>query len=358
MTGVYRMVNPQFARRLCLFQADHDDDLKRYEDATRAADWSELEAAAAPLLPHGMICWAVGDAQRTRDDRALYRPWTLRQWPPMPGETVADRFTRYMRNRGLTGLEPNLHYRSYAAARDKTIAGFAQYYASAFGRDAAEARDLATLWADQSLNDDAELDLDDPQTKALLAPDYPETHKAQAAALAGDETALQAALGDDTKTAAAQPRGTYDEPLPTYALEHPAVLRMLLDMGFDPDAFGESGRTALMTAARLDLVDAASLLLERGAKVDLGAGDAVAEPYAEGDALCLKAGNPPDGDTPGRTALSYAAESASPAMVRLLLGHGADRAQTDSAGSTPQSRAADRTGTDADEVRRLLKSNG
>jgi hypothetical protein len=52
--------------------------------------------------------------------------------------------------------------------------------------------------------------------------------------------------------------------------------------------FGASGSTALMTATRLDLVETPTLLLlDRGAKPDLGAGDAVAELYPEGDALCM-----------------------------------------------------------------------
>jgi len=50
------------------------------------------------------------------------------------------------------------------------------------------------------------------------------------------------------------------------------------------------------------------------------------------------------GDTPGRTALSYAAELGSPAMVRLLLDHGADPRKPDSAGRHPTDYIKNRTG--------------
>jgi uncharacterized protein len=347
LAGVYRIVNPRLAQRVCLFRTDPKPDMKRYEDVTGKAGLSDLVAAAAPLLPHGMACWSVSKAFRTHADAALWRPWALASWPRLPGETETETFARYMRNRGLTGLERNRQYRDYTVARTKTIASFAQYFVDEFARGNAEAGALATLWTDLELNEDAELDPGEAESGAMLAADFVTTHKAAAAALAGDAAALQAALGDDAKAAVARARGAYDETLATDALEHLELLRRLLDMGFDPDEFGASGRTALMTAARLDLVDAASLLLDRGAKVDLGTGDAVAEPYPEGDVLCSRAGTPPEGDTPGRTALSYAAEAGSPAMVRLLLAHGADPSAADSDGKSPASRAAD-------EVRSLL----
>jgi ankyrin repeat protein len=129
---------------------------------------------------------------------------------------------------------------------------------------------------------------------------------------------------------------------------------MLLDIGLDVDRFGASGRTALMAAVRLDLREAAMLLLDRGAKLNLGAAASVATLYSEGDVLCKNEG--PRSDTPGRTALSYAAELGSPALVMLLLGRGADRTIADKDGHAPEFWAAKRTGLGADEIRMLLNS--
>jgi ankyrin repeat protein len=82
---------------------------------------------------------------------------------------------------------------------------------------------------------------------------------------------------------------------------------------------------------------AARLLLADGAVPDLGAGDAVAQTDR-------------GGDTPGRPALSYATEFASPAFVRLLLDHGASAQRRDSAGRRPADylkRRQDDAGTTA-----------
>jgi ankyrin repeat protein len=71
--------------------------------------------------------------------------------------------------------------------------------------------------------------------------------------------------------------------------------------------------------------------------VNVGASAAVANIYPDGDDVtCQMMGEAPvSSDTPGRTALSYAAELASPEMVRLLLAHGADLRQSDASGEKP-----------------------
>jgi ankyrin repeat protein len=120
-------------------------------------------------------------------------------------------------------------------------------------------------------------------------------------------------------------------------------LRAVLELGLGPNEVGASGRTPLMVAARLDLIEAAGILLAHGAALDTRAKDAVAQTDSTGDPLCMT-GDKAAGDTPGRTTLSYAAELSSPEMVRLLLDHGADPASPDSAGRRPADYVKNRTG--------------
>jgi ankyrin repeat protein len=111
-----------------------------------------------------------------------------------------------------------------------------------------------------------------------------------------------------------------------------------------------------MAAARLDLVEAARILLAHGATLDIRAKDAVAQTDSTGDPLCM-IGDQAVGDTPGRTALSYAAELGSPDMVRLLLDHGADPASRDRAGRRPADYVKKRAGdaVQSAEIAEMLK---
>jgi uncharacterized protein len=111
-----------------------------------------------------------------------------------------------------------------------------------------------------------------------------------------------------------------------------------------------------MVAARLDLIEAAEILLAHGAALDNTSGDAVAQTDSTGDPVCMTADAAPV-DAPGRTALSYAAELASPEMVRLLLDHGADAARRDNAGRRPADYVKNRAGdaTQSAKIAEMLK---
>src|SRR6516225_11374907 len=132
----------------------------------------------------------------------------------------------------------------------------------------AEARRFATLYLDRKISDGFELDPDDDAAAALFAADYAEKHAAQQAALSGDTAALRDALGPEPRAVAKGVKGDLDEPLVSDALEHSDTLRAALELGLDPNEVGASGRTPLMLAARLDLVEAAGILLEHGASPD------------------------------------------------------------------------------------------
>jgi len=340
--GIYRLYGPAQLHRVCLFDA-HMPMAHLPDHALSLREIETLERAAGPLLPTGRLCADIGDEARTLGDHAAWRPWTLDRRRPMPGGFSAEQLALYMSNRALTGPEKARQYRAYIAARAAAIEALVPFYRDEFGRTPAEAKRFAALYLDRKISDGFELDPDDDAAAALFATDYAEKHLAQQAALSGDTAALREALGPEPRAVAKGIKGDLDEPVVSDALEHPETLRTLLELGLDPNEVGASGRTPLMVAARLDLVESARLLLAHGATLDAKAKDAVAQTDSTGDPLCMP-GNRAAGDTPGRTALSYATELGSPEMVRLLLDHGADPASLDSASRRPAYYVKNRTG--------------
>jgi len=340
--GIYRLFGPASLHRVCLFDA-HMPLAHLPDHALPRPEIAALERAAGPLLPTGRLCAGIGDEARSLDDHAAWRPWALDRGRPKPGGAGGEQLALYMRNRSLTGPEKARQYRAYSAARAAAVAALAPFYRDQFGRTPAEAERFAALYLDRKISDGLELDPDDETVAALFAADYAEKHAAQSAALAGDTRGLREALGPEPKAVAKGVTGGLDEPLVSNALEHPETLRAALELGLDPNEAGALGRTPLMVAARLDLVEAAGILLAQGAKLDTGAKDAVAQTDSTGDPSCMN-GDQAASDTPGRTALSYAAELGSPALVRLLLDHGADPRLPDSAGRRPADYVKNRTG--------------
>ena len=225
-------------------------------------------------------------------------PGALDRGRPKPGGAGGEQLALYMRNRSLTGPEKARQYRAYSAARASAIAELVPFYRDQFGRTPAEAERFAALYLDRKISDGLELDPDDETVAALFAADYAEKHAAQSAALAGDTRGLREALGPEPKAVAKGVTGGLDEPLVSNALEHPETLRAALELGLDPNEAGALGRTPLMVAARLDLVEAAGILLAQGAKLDTGAKDAVAQTDSTGDPSCMN-GDQAASDTRG-----------------------------------------------------------
>ncbi|KAJ4299793.1 hypothetical protein N0V90_005039 [Kalmusia sp. IMI 367209] len=104
----------------------------------------------------------------------------------------------------------------------------------------------------------------------------------------------------------------------SYETEHgnTSLIKVLLDIGADPNAKNEEDRTYLTYAADKGNIEVAKLLLESG---------------ADQEAQCVDA----------RTPLSYASEAGHEEMVQFLLAHGAHVDTPDRCGRTPLSYAAE-----------------
>jgi len=130
-----------------------------------------------------------------------------------------------------------------------------------------------------------------------------------------------------------------------------AALRHLLDDGHEADEGGDSW-TALIWASRSGSIDAIDLLLDSGADVNRPGptGDnwdatplqhaILARQRAAVRLLLDRGADPNRGAGPGRlTPLLLAAGDTDPAILKLLLAHGADPTVEDEDGATPLSRA-------------------
>jgi ankyrin repeat protein len=143
-----------------------------------------------------------------------------------------------------------------------------------------------------------------------------------------------------------------DTPLTQAAVRNDVVaLRQLLDEGHDPDERGDSW-TALIWAVRSASIEAIDVLLDSGADVNLpgSTGDnwdatplqhaILARQPAAVRRLLDRGADLNRGAGPGSLApLFLAAGDTDPAIVKLLLAHGADPTVEDEHGATPLLRA-------------------
>ncbi len=268
LLGLYALEGPQSVRRLCLSQSGRG--LAPDEGFASLPEVETLRQVANGILPP-LACAPARDEERTFEARAALRPWSMREIPVRSGPSRAlgtEELRLFLRRKAMTGIEARRTVEALRAALTEAEVRVALLYAERFGRDEAGARALARLYLERHLAAGLVVEEEGP-IRPLLAPDFEARHVAHAAALAGDGPALWSRLGAASRATIAGLQGDGDEPLASLALEHPEVLRGLLARGADPDAFGASGLTPLMTAARLGLDEAARILLEAGADPNL-----------------------------------------------------------------------------------------
>jgi Ankyrin repeats (3 copies)/Ankyrin repeat len=126
------------------------------------------------------------------------------------------------------------------------------------------------------------------------------------------------------------------EPALSLAVVRPAAIAALLAAHVDVNARNAFGKTPLMTAAQFDRLDAVRQFLTAGAEVNAS----TAAPKDIADNSPRIAGKPETGCGDyaiahgNRTALMYAAASASLPVIKALLAAGADKSLKDSRGQT------------------------
>lgn len=235
---------------------------------------------------------------------AGFNPWTFNK-----NYNVA--FSKTVRNMledwRYFGIWNYKQYNKFLSLIEPSKEKLAEYYISVFGMDVTQARSLANkiiysmadfqFWPEYYYG----LSDYDPQKRAQY-------NQLARALLTGEneERVLSIIKGNKNNISSDLPN----------AIEHPNLLRLLLDNGADPDYQNEFGKTALMYAAQMNALDAARILLENEADVTLvtkkmgGCGYAVS--------------------TANRSALTYAAENASEEFITLLINAGADSCILDS----------------------------
>jgi hypothetical protein len=244
--------------------------------------------------------------------RVALRPWTLRDdgndapYNPRAGVDAA------LAQWDLESLWNHRLYRRYQELVPAATQALQAYYSDAFGLATEAAEPEAARVVDQIVRRHFVFGVNSlPEDPAAPLHRLP---------LVGAAWGDIAPLLD---TPSNKPGSTAEAPI-FFALEHPDLVGHLLDASAKPDATNTFNKTPLMYAAQFDLVETARVLLQRGA-------DPNARTNKGPDGCNWSSGFDLAVGIGARTALMYAAENGSPAMIRLLIDSGADKTATDGA---------------------------
>jgi uncharacterized protein YecT (DUF1311 family) len=268
---------------------------------------------------------------------ALTRPWELAR---KADEHAMRRVSALLQSWGFQSLYNYRIYNRIERELQSAEEALAAYYQDQFGVDRDAGRAAAHLVSEHIvvapflLDSTTERFMDDGlrgddfrrQFRAALAGGQLDPQIVRKAILLGmtdliaDTTSGLLDFPQTDLVSQAAPDVGYKEPYLFYALDLPAMVRLLLDKGAVPDSRNWFGKTALMYAAQWDLIDTAKVLIDKSADLNARTTESTAD-------TCDFAPK-----TRGRTALMYAAENASPPLIQLLIGNHANASLMDSEG--------------------------
>lgn len=259
----------------------------------------QLSATLGSISASEGDCGSLRPGERRKDMRAsalseiLFRPWGQYS-RAQSSEALETRFRTNSENLGrwaLTGTSEFQSVRDYQAQLEKTTQVLTHFYQSHFGWQPQQARQVARIALLSAVNSGL----------AFPSSGYSPFAKEES-------TLRQAILERQPLERVRQLGGTISDL--SIAIQHPQALQYLLEQGSEPNQTNPFGKTALMYAAQYNQLESARILLAKGAEPN-------ATTIWPEDTCTYRL------DTRNMTALHYAARYASPALIELLVEHGA-----------------------------------
>lgn len=309
---VYRVVPPPKWKVTCGFSLAPYGLSDSTDSTTRGAAVAVKQLTHEVLemegtQPEGVACGDMDTTNRWTDalekelPQTLYRPWAVTA-PSTSDPTSANSYGVYseiigsLRAWSASGTYESQAFKSYEAQFDSTVRALRALYVEQYGWTLSHAQSVAN----EKLRDAVSYGFG---FYDYVPPD--DLNLRQIVLQHGSLTSLRSASLSDLED-----REPGTDPLISTAINYPAAVALLLKKGVNPDSPNDFGKTPLMYAAQYNQLASAHLLLKGGANPNA----ATIQP-SDGCFYALH--------TTNVTALDYAIRYATPAMVKLLLAHGA-----------------------------------